>query len=229
MASQAEKIKVYVSTVPGLEFLCVSECEEVFQTRAKKEGRGRVSFESDVQQLDKLCNLRSVHHYWVEVFKTSSAWGDACCKEDILKSLEIFTDSLDWEKSLRAFNHYKNKTHRPSEWKRIEPKRSIGEDSPSQSEVKFRVTCSRNGKHCFTSMEAAKYIGSGVKSYFNWQVDLEDFDIEILAFINEMDVTIAIKISSESKHNRNVSFFGPTTLRATTSYCLLKLAGTKRG
>jgi len=97
------------------------------------------------------------------------------------------------------------------------------------ADIKFRVTCNRTGKHDFTSMEAARYIGSGVKGYFGWNVDLENYDIEILAFIDNNEITIAIKLSQESKHSRNVKYFGPTTLRATTSYCMLKLAGVKSG
>ncbi len=101
------------------------------------------------------------------------------------------------------------------------------EEEPTQT--KFRVTCSRNGTHCFTSMEAAKFVGSGVKGHFNWSVNLEKFDVEILCFIEGNKVTIAMKLSGESKHIRNVTHFGPTTLRATTAFCLLKLAGVKKG
>ena len=70
--------------------------------------------------------------------------------------------------------------------------------SKRPSDVKFRVTCNRTGKHDFTSMEAARYIGSGVKGYFGWSVDLENFDIEILAFVENLELTIAIKLSQES-------------------------------
>ena len=95
--------------------------------------------------------------------------------------------------------------------------------------IKFRVTCSRTGKHKFNSMEAAKWMGSGVKEIFGWQVDLENFDIEVLTFIFEKNITVAIRLTEESKHKRNIAHFGPTTLRSTTSYCMLKLANIKPG
>lgn len=97
------------------------------------------------------------------------------------------------------------------------------------TEITFRVSCTRNGKHTFTSTEAAKYIGSGVKGKFHWEVQLENFDIEILSFIENSDVTIAMKLSTESRHNRNITCFGPTSLRATNAFCMLKLAGIKKG
>lgn len=38
-----------------------------------------------------------------------------------------------------------------------------------------------------------------------------------------------IALTKESKHHRNINFFGPTTLRATICYNLLRLAQPKVG
>lgn len=38
-----------------------------------------------------------------------------------------------------------------------------------------------------------------------------------------------IALTKESKHRRNINFFGPTTLRATICYNMLRLAQPKAG
>jgi 23S rRNA G2445 N2-methylase RlmL len=38
-----------------------------------------------------------------------------------------------------------------------------------------------------------------------------------------------ITLTKESKHHRNINFFGPTTLRATICYSMLRLAQPKAG
>lgn len=44
----------------------------------------------------------------------------------------------------------------------------------------FRVTCNRTGEcHPFDSTSAAASFGSAIITYFNWQVDLKNFDIEV--------------------------------------------------
>ena len=282
-ASQQEQklVKVFVSTVPGLEFISASEVNEKFDLKSKKEQRGRVSFTIPVQSLGKLTKLRSVHHYWLVVSELSAVWKEGETKEEILQGLENCVKGLPWDYALSAYSFFKEETrenssklvHQVAEEKEKAEKMSglnletkdespkidtvtevkqpencesdtdnndekpppakiikLGDYYETPSRIKFRVTCSRNGKkHSFTSMEAAKYIGAGVKEHFNWEVDLEHFDVEVLAFIEEAEVTIALKLSEESKHNRNIAFFGPTTLRATTSYCMLKMAGIKTG
>ena len=311
MATVDSIVKVFVSTIPGLEFICVAECDEVFGVKAKKEGRGRVSFSIAIEFLPKLSKLKSVHHYWLTVFQSSNYLQTDATKEKTLENLEKLVDSLEWSVAIRALNYFKTNEssdvdirentvttinekedvtvaipsailaqdstvtseslkRKGEEDANIEKKFSrtlhtLDSDSAlentlsakancnvshnavvperrfedhnalltflgkSPSDITFRVTCNRSGKHDFTSMEAAKYLGSGVKGYFGWSVNLENHDIEILAFIEDFEITIAIKLSSESKHNRNVKYFGPTTLRATTSYCMLKLAGIKPG
>ena len=310
-------VKVFVSTIPGLEFIAASECNELFGVKSTKEGRGRVSFSIPVKLLPKLSELRSVHHFWMQVYQTSSVLQAENSKEETLETLEELVNTFDWNLAMYGLNFFKEKElsnkinkkakdgsvdvgdnirdntteegqSRPNCFATDENvlhndnlKRKAEEDlafeekvcktvqglaclhannkgsdekkctdchnvleshvkieennqeltylNRKPTDIKFRVTCHRNGKHTFSSMEAAKYIGSGVKGYFGWNVDLENFDIEILAFIEDFQITIAVKLSEESKHNRNVKFFGPTTLRATTSYCMLKLAGVKRG
>ncbi|PNJ67968.1 THUMPD3 isoform 6, partial [Pongo abelii] len=88
--------------------------------------------------------------------------------------------------------------------------------------LKFRVTCNRAGeKHCFTSNEAARDFGGAVQDYFKWKADMTNFDVEILLNIHDNEVIVGIALTEESLHRRNITHFGPTTLRSTLAYGML--------
>ncbi|XP_069875136.1 tRNA (guanine(6)-N2)-methyltransferase THUMP3-like [Dipodomys merriami] len=90
--------------------------------------------------------------------------------------------------------------------------------------LKFRVTCSRAGeKHCFTSNEAARDFGGAVQDYFKWKADMTNFDVEVLLNIHDNEVIVGIALTEESLHRRNITHFGPTTLRSTLAYGMLRL------
>uniref|UniRef100_A0A8C6U4S5 THUMP domain containing 3 n=1 Tax=Neogobius melanostomus TaxID=47308 RepID=A0A8C6U4S5_9GOBI len=99
------------------------------------------------------------------------------------------------------------------------------EDQPPEGKVtKFRVTCSRAGdKHSFSSNEAARDFGGAVQEHFQWKADMTKFDIEVLLNIHNEEVVIGIALTEESLHRRNISHFGPTTLRSTLCYGMLRL------
>ncbi|GFO21290.1 THUMP domain-containing protein 3 [Plakobranchus ocellatus] len=94
---------------------------------------------------------------------------------------------------------------------------------------KFRVTCNRVGNHSFDSASAAASFGSAVITYFKWPVDLKNFDIEILLNIDNEEVTVSLALTKCSLHNRNMVAFGPTTLRSTICYNMLRLCRIKKG
>ncbi|XP_067907524.1 THUMP domain-containing protein 3 isoform X2 [Heterodontus francisci] len=90
--------------------------------------------------------------------------------------------------------------------------------------LKFRVTCNRSGeKHSFTSMEAAREFGGAVQDLFKWKADMTKFDVEILLNIHDNEVVVGIALTEESLHKRNITHFGPTTLRSTLAYGMLRL------
>ncbi|XP_061641171.1 THUMP domain-containing protein 3 isoform X2 [Phyllopteryx taeniolatus] len=90
--------------------------------------------------------------------------------------------------------------------------------------IKFRVTCNRAGdKHSFSSNEAARDFGGAVQEFFQWKADMTKFDIEVLLNIHNTEVVIGIALTEESLHRRNISHFGPTTLRSTLCYGMLRL------
>uniref|UniRef100_G3SVJ8 tRNA (guanine(6)-N(2))-methyltransferase THUMP3 n=2 Tax=Loxodonta africana TaxID=9785 RepID=G3SVJ8_LOXAF len=90
--------------------------------------------------------------------------------------------------------------------------------------LKFRVTCNRAGeKHCFTSNEAARDFGGAVQDYFKWKADMTNFDVEVLLNIHDNEIVVGIALTEESLHRRNITHFGPTTLRSTLAYGMLRL------
>ncbi|XP_077385924.1 tRNA (guanine(6)-N(2))-methyltransferase THUMP3 [Festucalex cinctus] len=98
------------------------------------------------------------------------------------------------------------------------------EAAPEAKIMKFRVTCNRAGdKHSFSSNEAARDFGGAVQEFFQWKADMTKFDIEVLLNIHNTEVVIGIALTEESLHRRNISHFGPTTLRSTLCYGMLRL------
>ncbi|NP_001239102.1 tRNA (guanine(6)-N(2))-methyltransferase THUMP3 isoform X1 [Canis lupus baileyi] len=90
--------------------------------------------------------------------------------------------------------------------------------------LKFRVTCNRAGeKHCFSSNEAARDFGGAIQDYFKWKADMTNFDVEVLLNIHDKEIVVGIALTEESLHRRNITHFGPTTLRSTLAYGMLRL------
>uniref|UniRef100_A0A8C5UH86 THUMP domain containing 3 n=1 Tax=Malurus cyaneus samueli TaxID=2593467 RepID=A0A8C5UH86_9PASS len=97
-----------------------------------------------------------------------------------------------------------------------------GEGEPKV--LRFRVTCNRAGdKHSFTSNEAARDFGGAVQEHFQWKADMTNFDVEVLLNIHNNEVVVGIALTEESLHRRNITHFGPTTLRSTLAYGMLRL------
>ncbi|XP_018410719.1 PREDICTED: THUMP domain-containing protein 3 [Nanorana parkeri] len=92
------------------------------------------------------------------------------------------------------------------------------------SVLKFRVTCNRAGdKHSFTSNDAARDFGGAVQDHFQWKADMTNFDVEVLLNISYNEMLVGIALTEESLHRRNITHFGPTTLRSTLAYGMLRL------
>lgn len=87
----------------------------------------------------------------------------------------------------------------------------------------FRVTCNRIGdNHSFDSLSAASSFGSAVQKFFGWNVDMKNFDIEVILNIDNEDISVGINITKESLHFRNLVVFGATTLRPTICHNMLR-------
>ncbi|XP_068730111.1 tRNA (guanine(6)-N2)-methyltransferase THUMP3-like isoform X2 [Montipora capricornis] len=109
-------------------------------------------------------------------------------------------------------------------------KKYIPSGSESLMLPRFRVTCTRTGKkHTFSSPEAAAKFGGGINDWFGWPVDLSNPDVEVLLNIVESNVVIGVALTKESRGKRNIAHFGPTTLKSSIAYCMLKLANIQTG
>ncbi|NXI85244.1 THUM3 protein, partial [Rhipidura dahli] len=108
-----------------------------------------------------------------------------------------------------------------------ESETKAGDSQTGEGEAKvlrFRVTCNRAGdKHSFTSNEAARDFGGAVQEHFQWKADMTNFDVEVLLNIHNNEVVVGIALTEESLHRRNITHFGPTTLRSTLAYGMLRL------
>ncbi|CAG0915885.1 unnamed protein product [Notodromas monacha] len=119
-------------------------------------------------------------------------------------------------------------------------------DSGSDGYPSFRVTCHRADERNvsvpgFESPEAACEFGGAVLNSFGWPVRMKGFDLEVMLNIvyrkvlvdpigdgeegrkKPLDtVYVALKLNDESMYQRNVVEFGPTTMRATIAFGLVK-------
>ncbi|PIO67858.1 THUMP domain protein [Teladorsagia circumcincta] len=105
-------------------------------------------------------------------------------------------------------------------------------ESEAEKSFSFRVTCNRAGeksRHNFSSMDAARTLGGIINRIFGWRPDMENFDMEVLLNIRNDMMLVMTSLNRESLFKRNVSSFGPTTMRSTMCYCMAALARPKPG
>lgn len=94
----------------------------------------------------------------------------------------------------------------------------------------FRATCHRTGSHhCFQSPDAAAHFGGAVHDYFGWNVDLDNYDIEVVLCIEDRDIRIGISLTNHSLHRRHITHFGKTTLRPTIAHGMLRYVCAAQG
>ncbi|KAB7500459.1 THUMP domain-containing protein 3 [Armadillidium nasatum] len=109
-------------------------------------------------------------------------------------------------------------------------KKIISETQRVGKGPKFRVTCERVGSiHVFGSSEAARQFGGGINEKFGWPVDLKHHTLEVDLNIVENFVYVGLRLTMEPLFKRNVTQFGPTTLKSTICYNMVKLAKPQPG
>ncbi|TMS19070.1 THUMP domain-containing protein 3 [Larimichthys crocea] len=220
------------ATVPtGFEHTAAEEVKEKIGVDARiSKDRGRIYFPISTDKLFQVHLLRSVDNLFVVVeeyddyqFKQS--------KEETAPKSSLMVSPL-----MRLWPTPSSKSHpkwRPSAESQAKTEsapeaessqQDSGEAAPEAKVMKFRVTCNRAGdKHSFSSNEAARDFGGAVQEFFQWKADMTKFDIEVLLNIHNVEVVIGIALTEESLHRRNISHFGPTTLRSTLCYGMLRL------
>ncbi|XP_043934575.1 THUMP domain-containing protein 3 [Protopterus annectens] len=148
---------------------------------------------------------------------------DRMCNLDIPETPNILSSDIPPKCDFSCTEHLAAKEAAPLSERKGEEHDSVA-DSDSASLLKFRVTCSRAGeKHNFTSNDAARDFGGAIQDLFHWKADMTKFDIEVLLNIHQNEVVVGIALTEESLHRRNITHFGPTTLRSTLAYGMLRL------
>jgi len=105
----------------------------------------------------------------------------------------------------------------------MEAEKNVPAATESSCLPSFRATCHRTGSHhCFQSPAAAAHFGGAVQDYFGWKVDLSNYDIEVVLWIEDRDVRVGISLTTQSLHRRHITHFGRTTLRPTIAYGMLR-------
>ncbi|XP_017759751.1 PREDICTED: THUMP domain-containing protein 3-like [Eufriesea mexicana] len=231
----------------GFEWQAVDECKEKLDKNIKiiKE-RGKIYFNIRWNQFAQIQELRSVDNVFIVAdIRRFEFLGDN--KE---ADLQLFKDAvyndMKLEKTLNAWKHvtgFQGKIYpTPDEYNLAEKDRKLcntifsntaskgkkrGQDPSDAKEdevLKYRVTCERTGKHIFESADVARAIGGELQDKYLWLVDLSAYYLEIFCKLIENELVTCLRVTPESKHHRNITCFGPTTLRATICYNLLRLA-----
>jgi len=109
ISTSEEKVCVVCKCIPGFEQVVVIECSEVLGVGASSSCRGRVHFDIHISQTIRVQQLRSVSHYWVQVYNDDNYFTNRSndTEEEVLKSLEELASTLNWELPLQTWKLFK--------------------------------------------------------------------------------------------------------------------------
>lgn len=254
MATEVEEFATICATVTtGLESVAVAECQERLGCKTVRKERGKIYFDVGAASIRDLTYLRSVEHLFIVVKEFLEFDFDG---ENALERIGNLPDNLEWNlalslwKNYTGFNGFLEKkvckeepvdladegvdadTRSCKKLKRESKETEAdGEAGRSSGDLPcFRVTCNRTGTgHSFSSMEAASKFGAQINKLFGWRVNLTSADVEVLLNIVDKFVVVGIALTKKTMGRRNLSHFGPTTLKSTLAYCMLRLADIKLG
>ncbi|RMX65911.1 hypothetical protein DD238_004935 [Peronospora effusa] len=115
-----------------------------------------------------------------------------------------------------------------------------GKHPTDDAMIKFRGSCVRDGKHAYNSQTVAGEVGARVVEKFGWNVNLTEFDLEVVVviFFKFMVAGISLadprkiqfrnRLANESRNALADSQY-VSTLRPSTAYLMLQLAKHKYG
>ncbi|XP_043253049.1 THUMP domain-containing protein 3-like [Colletes gigas] len=247
-SSANDKVFMVATTVDtGFEWQAVDECKEKLNknVRIVKE-RGKIFFNIYWTQFEQVQEMRSIDNIFIIADVRKFEFIETSKEVD----LQLFKDAVHNDMKLeKALNTWKRVTGfqgkiypTTEEYKAVEKDRKLsniltlptvckgkkrGQD-PSKAKddevLRYRVTCERTGKHTFESADVARAIGGELQDKYLWLVDLSTYYLEIVCKLINNELVTYLRVTHESKHRRNITRFGPTTLRATVCYNLLRLA-----
>ncbi|KAF6022950.1 THUMPD3 [Bugula neritina] len=215
------------SVVTGLEFLAADEVKERLSVPEVLEGRGFITWSQDIETVTQALNLKIIDHLQVTMSKFMVEFADE--NTAALDQLEDLVPQVDWQTGLNVWSHFTDFPHTVSSLPvDSKPELDRGDRDLQTSTVplpKYRATCHRAGQHHkFSSPEAGHRLGGIIQTRFGWNVNLKDFDLEVVIRITDNEVTFGIALTKVSLYHRNVSEFSRTTLKANICAGLLRLA-----
>lgn len=228
------------TVVTGFEFVVKEEIKEKFGVDCSRE-TGKVFFDLPVTRVKEVLNLKGADNIYV-IIKKAETVQFSKDKETDLQQLSVLPQCLDWQTGLTVWKEISGyEKASVSELLECGPDSASSGTNETQGNghevstkmadlLSFRATCYRSGQnHSFTSMEAAASFGGAINDTFHWKVDLTSFDVEVVLYVNNEKVYSCISLTRESLHHRNLSYFGPTSLRATIAHNMLRLCSIKPG
>lgn len=146
-------------------------------------------------------------------------------KEEVTQRLTTLVDEIHWNTGLEVWRRLVGKTNTKGLTLAdlLRHRGGSGDWDDDARRPKFRVTCNRSGTtHKFTSMEAAAMFGGAVNDTFHWGVDMKNYDLEVVLNVAQDSLYVCLGLTRESLHRRNLDQFGPTSLRCTIAYNMLR-------
>lgn len=234
----------------GFENVALDECKERFGCSTNAvTSRGRIYFNISPCQFGIVKSMRSIDNVYLisDVITDLGFQSGEENKDADLELIKQLVSHSDWKMYLNMWKQCVNfsgivfpteEEYQASLNIKLKKKEAllngISEAKSMDNDInnavlKYRVTCYRSGKHSFTSMDAARDYGGKLQDLFLWLVDLSDYNLQIVLNIIQNQAYVALALTKESMHKRNITHFGPTTLRATVCYNLLRLAEPKVG
>ncbi|XP_017878199.1 THUMP domain-containing protein 3-like [Ceratina calcarata] len=252
-SSENDNVYTIATTIDtGFEWQAVDECREKLDKNIKivKE-RGKIFFNTSRDQFAQVIDMRSIDNIFI-VADVRKFQFTGTSKDDDLQLFKDAVDSMKLEKALNVWKQitgFQGKLYPTAEEYNAAEKdcklsntnvtvttatkgRKRGQDPSDTREdeiLRYRVTCERTGKHTFESSDAARVIGGQLQDKHLWLVDLTTYYLEVVCKVTNDELVTQLRVTHESKHRRNITNFGPTTLRATVCYNLLRLAHPKPG
>ncbi|XP_075525695.1 tRNA (guanine(6)-N(2))-methyltransferase THUMP3-like [Dermacentor variabilis] len=224
--------RIEATVVTGLEHIARDECTDKLGVRPET-ARGRVFFDLPVDRVTEVWHLQGVDNLYV-VIATFSSMEVPSSKEEMEAALVPLVEKMRWETGLEVWRRmHPNAKFELADFfhqRQKEPDSGAGDEKETDKKEgpKFRVTCHRSGEnHKFTSMEAAAVFGGAVNDFFGWGVDMRNYDLEVVLHVDPGCVYVCLTLTQASLHHRHLEHFGPTSLRCTIAYNMLRLCDLK--
>ncbi|CAG2111432.1 unnamed protein product [Medioppia subpectinata] len=221
MAAMPELTTYEATVVTGLEWIAAEECVEKLATKKVTQSHGRVFIETD-RPVQQVFDLKSVDNIYAVIYDNASEEVPKNA-EELSQKLTSISTACDWSRGLKTWMDAYN-------WTKCDLK-TILDTNADLKDMKpaFRVTANRTGDHKFNSHECAVILGAIINDTYHWKVSMKEFDIEVVLNVRDNHFYVCLALTRESLHRRNLVCFGPTSLRATIAYNMLRMANVQLG